>query len=64
MGIHLDTQASRTGPADVKDAPPKLGIQRNLVNDHTVTERSRSPSSGRRRIIPLDALEQLLVQSR
>jgi hypothetical protein len=64
MSIYLDPQAPGTGLAQGKEAAAKLGIQHVLIIDVAHAGGYEPPSASRSRIVPLDALEQLVAQSR
>ena len=46
----------------VQEVATKLGVSRDLINDAIRLQRLRSIKLGRRRIIPLDALEEFLAR--
>ncbi len=48
----------------VQEVATKLGVSRDLINDAIRLQRLRSIKLGRRRIIPLDALEEFLADAR
>ena len=46
----------------VQEVATKMGVSRDLINDAIRLRRLRSIKLGRRRIIPLDALEEFLAE--